>query len=78
MVAQFRAQRPFDQRLLERHRQLLHRLGAHRAFDELIHQLRRDRWQFSQRGLFLASHTCSLSNRLGPKYKIYDIPLQSP
>jgi len=74
VVAQFCSQGPFDQRLLERHRQVLHRLGGHRAFDELINQLCGNRRQFPQRCLFLGSHTCSLSNMLGPKHKIYDTP----
>ncbi|PTW82607.1 hypothetical protein DBL07_26550, partial [Achromobacter mucicolens] len=42
--------------------------------DELINQLGGNRRQFSQRGLCLGSHTCSLSNMLGLKHKIYDTP----
>ncbi|MCG7327357.1 DUF6708 domain-containing protein, partial [Achromobacter sp. ACRQX] len=42
----------------------------------LINQLGGNRRQFPQRCLFLGSHTCSLSNMLGPKHKIYDTPVE--
>jgi hypothetical protein len=42
VVAHFSTERALDQRLLEGRRGLLHRLGAHRPFDKLVEQLRRD------------------------------------
>ena len=39
VVAHLRTQRTFDQRLLERLRGVLHRLGRHRTLDQLVKQL---------------------------------------
>ena len=65
VVAELGAQRALDQRLLERQRRGVDRLGAHRAGHELVNELLRDRRQRRHGGLDglgLARHTCSLSS----------------
>jgi hypothetical protein len=69
VMAQLAAQRTLDERLLERHRSVLNRLGRHRALDDLVNQFLRDLRQRRRLGGYrrilrfcLAWHTCSCSS----------------
>jgi hypothetical protein len=68
VVRQFGAQRPLDQRLLERHRRGLHRLRRHRPSHKLVDQLLRNSRQLRGR-LPLAWHRFSLSSSYAPHTK---------
>jgi hypothetical protein len=66
VMAEFPAQRPLDQRLLEGHRDVMDRVGGHRPLNELVKQFLgnlRQRGRLRRYGCVLRSrlawHTCS-------------------
>jgi len=77
VMAEFCAQCALDQHLFEGHRDVLNRLGCHRAFNELFDQLFGNEWQVffgrAGRGLF-AWRVMHLKRMLCPNTKFLTVP----